>query len=979
MRIRAYWIRCGVPVQVVGVFLLLLASSAAGQQLAAGVVGQVTDENGGVLPGVTVTATSPALQVPSVSDITDQRGEYRLTPLPIGTYAVEYALPGFQTLRHEGLRLEIGLQAKLDKVLRVGSLTESIVVRGASPVVDVTATSTSTQFTRETLELTPTSRNGIISLGAQAPGVKGRIDIGGGTVGDPPEFKAFGQKWGEYISAEGVETSHPGAGATSGNYFNYDAIDEAKVQSLSNGPEIASYGVAITMVVKSGGNDYHGGGALAYTGSRLQSDNIDDGLRAQGVTSGNPLVDRTDRGGDLGGRILRDKLWFYGAARFREQRRIQLGGFKPDGSRVEGYVSELTENHKFSYQLNQANRFVYWNEWSRKQTKADNVSEFVAWESQGDRTHPGLLSQAWKVEWQGTQGSSLVTSFLFGRWAWSQASGTGPKRNNEELAAAGIPHGLEALLLADEDHGGGRPAARDIGTQKVWGSSAGGNIQDTGKHYAKATLNWYRPNLFAGNHEFKTGFDYAPLWSINGTPSRGPAGDYQLIFNNGAPTQIDLFNSPVTPETDVSYLGVYVNDTWTIARRLTLNLGARYERNNPVIPAQCRLASSWSFSPASCIDKVQFNKWNSVAPRLYFSYDVTGHAKTVIKGGWGRFDAQRIYDLLGHANPIRSYTSTYRWRDLNGDNDYDSGEVNLDPNGADFLSSNVPATGEPNPNEKRPGTDQFSLSLERELAQNFAVRLTGVYIRTFNENRFLNVKRPPETYNVPVTNADPGPDNRLGTSDDPGTFLTYWEYPSELAGKANEYFIISNDPEAGEKHTAFDVQLVKRISNRWQLLAGYTVTKNDTKFPPTNFTRNIPQWNPNVEINAGDHTVEHVAKLSGHVTLPGEVSLSANYNYQSGPPQARQVLVAGGRQIPNMVINAEPLGSFYLPVTNVVDVRFQKTFLHRGLRVSPRVNFYNALNSNIVTAWNLRSGSTYLKPSAILPPRIVEFGVGVTF
>jgi hypothetical protein len=78
--------------------------------------------------------------------------------------------------------------------------------------------------------------------------------------------------------------------------------------------------------------------------------------------------------------------------------------------------------------------------------------------------------------------------------------------------------------------------------------------------------------------------------------------------------------------------------------------------------------------------------------------------------------------------------------------------------------------------------------------------------------------------------------------------------------------------------------------------------------------------------------VEHVAKVSGHVTLPGEVSMSANYNYQSGPPQARQVRVTGGRQIPNMVINAEPLGSFYLPATNVVDVRFQKTFLRGGVR-----------------------------------------------
>src|SRR5262245_37436836 len=181
MRLRARFslLPCLV-VQIVGVVLASVALVAA-QQASAGILGQVTDENGGVLPGVTVTATSPALQVPSVTDVTNERGEYRLTPLPVGTYAIEYALQGFQTVRQEGLRLEIGLQVKLDKALKVGSLAESIVVRGESPVVDVTATSTSTQFTRETLELTPTSRNGIISLGAQAPGVVGRIDIGGGT------------------------------------------------------------------------------------------------------------------------------------------------------------------------------------------------------------------------------------------------------------------------------------------------------------------------------------------------------------------------------------------------------------------------------------------------------------------------------------------------------------------------------------------------------------------------------------------------------------------------------------------------------------------------------------------------------------------------------------------------------------------------------------------------------------------------------
>jgi hypothetical protein len=426
-----------------------------------------------------------------------------------------------------------------------------------------------------------------------------------------------------------------------------------------------------------------------------------------------------------------------------------------------------------------------------------------------------------------------------------------------------------------------------------------------------------------------------------------------------------------SPETAVSYLGVCVNDTWTIARRLTLNLGARYSRDNPTIPAQCRLAGSWPFDPAACTPKTQYNIFKTIAPRLYFSYDVTGQAKTVLKGGWGRFDQQRIYDLLGHSNPIQSYTLRYHWHDPDGDNNYQPGDVNLDPNGPDFISSTAPNSGAPNPNEKRPGTDQFSLSLEQQLAQNFAVRVTGVYIRTFNENRFLNVRRPPETYNIPITNPDP---------DRPGTLLTYYEYPAALAGKANEFFIISNDPTANEKHTAIDVQITKRIAHRWQFLAGYTATRNNVKLPEPSFMRNIPLWNPNVDINVADHTVSRVAKVSGNVTLPGEVSMSANYNYLSGTPQARQVQLTGGKQIPNIVVNAEPLGSIHLPDTNVVDVRFQKTFTNRrALRITPRVNFYNLLNSNIVTAWNVRSGKNYLLPTAILPARIVEFGVGVTF
>src|SRR5207247_419095 len=109
------------------VFVLWLAPltslALAGQAQNASIIGQVADESGAVLPGVTVTATSPALQVPQVADISNERGEYRLTPLPIGIYTVQYELSGFGTLRREDIRLTAGFIAKIDVVLKVGTLS----------------------------------------------------------------------------------------------------------------------------------------------------------------------------------------------------------------------------------------------------------------------------------------------------------------------------------------------------------------------------------------------------------------------------------------------------------------------------------------------------------------------------------------------------------------------------------------------------------------------------------------------------------------------------------------------------------------------------------------------------------------------------------------------------------------------------------------------------------------------------------------
>jgi hypothetical protein len=962
-----------------GGFFLFHVQTATAQQ--AGIVGQIRDESGGVLPGVTVSASSPALQVKEVSDVSNAQGEYRLTPLPIGEYTVLYSLSGFQTIRQESIRLDLGAQVKLDVTLKVGALEETVTVSGAAPVVDVTATSASTQFTRETLELTPTSRNGAISLMVQAPGVRapGRLDVGGGSVGDTPEFSSFGQPVESYMVMEGIVTSDTRINSQGGNYFDYNTMEEARVQTISNGPDVPSRGPALSMIVKSGGNDFHGSGEFAATSHRFESNNVTAALRARGITTGNPLNYRRDFGTDLGGRIVRDKLWFYGAARYRPQDILQLGGFKPDGTQADAYRGETIFNGKGSYQMSQSNKLVGWGQWAQKYHYGEAVNQFVAWESRGDR-HPPVRTNTWKAEWQSVRGNSMVLSVLFGRWWWTAGQNIDTIGPTAAAKAAGVPNGLEMRILQDEDHGGGRPSTFDQTTLRQAGTAlGGGQWADIWRYTAKATISLYKSDFFMGNHEFKGGFERTPTGFIfPAGGDRGRAGQYRLIYANGTPVQMELFNNPVVPQNNVAFTTLYGSDSWTIARRLTLDLGGRFEHDTAEVPRQCRMAGDWSFTAASCVDRVPFKTLNSFAPRLYFSLDVTGDARTLLKGGWGRFYKQRFVEENQMTNPYQSVTATYRWRDLNGNRLYDAGEVNDDPNGPDFITSNATVAGISNPDEKPMGTDQFALTLERQLGRDFAVRASGVYIHTFNEQRLLNILRPYSAYSIPINNPDPGADGVVGNSDDPGRTLTYYDFPASLAGRQFERFMFINDPGSAETHKAIDLQLVKRISQNWQLLVAYTATKNDTLVGhPQNRAAN---FEPNQEINTGDKSTQKTFRISGLYRLPYGVSVSANFNNESGVPQSRQVLVRGGAQIPNIVLNTDPLGTISLPTVRVVDLRVDKSFALRGShRVAMRVNFYNLNNASAITAWTLRSGPTYLVPTAILKPRIMEFGLSYTF
>lgn len=950
----------GVGALIVFIVLFPLAGRSTAQEQA-GIIGQVTDESGAVLPGVTVTATSPALQRPQVIAVTNERGEYRLSPLPIGTYAVEYVLPGFQTVHREGLRLTVGFTARVDIVLKVGELAESITVSGAAPTVDVTATSSTTQLTREALELIPTNRNGFQALMNQAPGARTQIDTGGG-FNNQPAFSAFGQAAQPWQAVEGILALN-GKESPTGSYVDYTSFEEAKIQTLGNDAEVGNRGIYINAIVKSGGNDFHGGAFYAYTNQRFEGDNIDDALRRQGVSRPTVTELQDDMSAELGGRLVRDKFWFFTSARLRRSDATILACFKPDGAPCINEQRQPAATFKVTYSLSPSNRFIGFSQWLTKVNRS-GPSRLVAWETR-TKQYPQQVMP--KAEWQGVKGNSLVASVLVGMW-----------------------HSLTPIEGFTDN-----PARIDLVTGERSGASSGPGVGQYGTIYrkqARGNVSWYKPDWVGGNHEIKGGLDFFSTLEARAVRSRGAAGNYEMQFRNRIPDQVAVWNYPVWPEPRIHTTAAYVQDRWTIRRRLTLNLGVRYSHDKGFRPEICREAADppgHVAFPAECFARIELPVWNSASPRLRAAYDLTGDGRTLIKGGWGRFDKMRFTDEIQIADPNVIAQALYRWRDPNGNGIYDPGDVNLDPNGPDFISvgllglGGALANGVVNPNETQPWTDEYMLQFERELASDFAVRVTGAYSRALNQYRLLNTLRPYDTYSIPITNPDPGPDGVRGTADDPGTFITYYEYPVALRGAAFQAPTVVNDPKANQTYRTIEVALAKRLSNNWQFMASYTATKKNIPLPANVGGGNSPAFNtvdPNSELFAADNTWQLGGRLSGSYMFPRDVLVSANFAYQNAEPAARTALFRGGRTIPSITLKVEPLSTNFRPSVSILNMRVEKRIsVGRGQTAAVRLNIYNTLNANTVTNSVVQSGPNFGRVTAILPPRLAELSVSYSF
>ena len=942
---------CAAKLLFLGLVLISItvvpSREAAAQATQGSISGVITDTSNAVLPGVTVIATSPALQVPQLETVTNERGEYRLAPLPPGTYSLSFELPGFQSVKRDGVRIALGFTATIDQSLGVGTVSESVTVSGQSPLVDVTNPATSVDLSSEGLEILPTTRDGLKAFMAQVPGMRTNLDVGASSMTDTIQIRAFGQQGAPWQMLEGIMFASSGGNGVQGAHVDFNAIESTRLQTVGSSAEMPRRGQFIDSVAKSGGNEFHGEMVAYGSGDKLEATNVTDELRAQGVRGVPKLHGMWDLSAAAGGRIIRNKLWFFASFRQEGYDREILNAFNPDGSPMLILTDQRFHAEKLSWQVSQQNKITgFYHSALDIQRRGGN--QFTPAESREITVGPVAM---YKAEWQTVRGNSMVASLQYGNW---------------------YKHAYYYALPLYDGTGPSKTSTTDTFTQMVAGDFINDmRVEDYFRNHTKGSVSLFGSNWGQGTHQLKLGFDHL----FGGYPHKNDnrrAGNYQLRFNNGAPFEINTFNYPVYPYNDNHYLGVYAQDSWAVSRRLTLSLGLRFAHDNAYAPEQCNIPSA--FTPSQCYDEIQLRVWNSWVPRVHASFDLFGDGKSVLKGGFGRFaNLREVNPEVTASNRNNRTTTTWVWRDLNNNRNFDQGEMNFDPNGADFRAITGVTDQVPNPDESQPFSDEWSVTFEREMFERWAIRTTGIYAKNFNLRRTEEIYRPYSAYNIPITNRDPGNDGVPNNADDPGNNITYYEYASNLSARQFAGTMLV-DADGQQTYKTIEVAATRRLSNNWQTNMSFSATKLDAPFADRQ------ALNPNAEINTSEDFWEITTKISGGYTMPWGIVASANYERRNGAPQARNVQFTGGQTIRSIVVNVEPLGSIRLPTTNLVDFRFAKRMRLGGSHtLEGRFDFFNVFNNNFVTSRTTRAGSNYLVPSNIILPRILQMGVTYNF
>jgi hypothetical protein len=982
-----------------------MAPTLASAQSAIG--GAVKDATGAVLPGVTVEAASPVLIEKTKTVVTDTEGNYTIVDLRPGTYLLTFSLEGFSTFKREGLELPSNFTMTVNAELKIGALQEALTVSGASPVVDVQSNQKTQVLSRDVLDAVPSAKT-IQSLGQLVVGVAlSSPDVGGSRAMQQTYFAVHGiGASGSMVTVDGLVTNGTmGDGAVMA-YHNEAMIQEAVYQTAGGTAETIVGGINMNLVPKDGGNRF--GGALKYAKSpkQWQGDNLTDRLRGLGVSA----VDKIDNFYELnieeGGPIAKDRLWFFGAFRRAHYDKpiantfvlptsvnptVAFAQCKSGAIACEqGISDEKMDNPvvRFTWQMTPRNKFAaYMDRAIRLRGHAMNAN-----------TDPATASVVWHTPTFST-GSAKWTSTVSSKLLLE----TGFSYNRERYDNV-YQDGLNQPRLSPAWYAGARKS--DNSTNFLWNASSAqlGNYPD--KYNMMAAVSYV-----TGSHNVKVGIQDA--WGPYLRWNTANADLYQ-VYNNGGPFQVTVLNTPLqTGEYLDANLGLYAQDSWRV-NRFTFNMGLRYDFVRQRVLGEP--AQTGRFENSVAYNDIYLPNWTSVSPRLAVVYDVFGNGKTAVRVGFNRYETAVTTGFAQIYNPTALTTQNLAWTDLNGD-DIAQGErgcVYRTP-GCEIDFSTLPsnfgvrALSVFDANLHRPYQLAYNAGVTHEIARGTSVSAEWFHSDFRNLIARNNVARTASDYSL-VTVYSPID----------GSPIPFYNVSAAKVSAVQN--VDSNDPDLQRWYNAIELNVNARLPRGARVFGGTSTERIITNSCSAASTdpnlllycdgakNNIP-WQTSLKL-AGTYPLPWFGvTVSGALqALAGQVlgtpplqygvftagtgfgqpnGISTNYlvtrtttyaaNCQGGcTPRA---LVVPGLTAASVTIPLVAPGTEFTPRTNQVDVGVSKTVRFSNASFTPKLDLFNALNSDDYTsvASTQWAAASYLQPNVVLQGRLIRVGVDIKF
>jgi hypothetical protein len=955
--------------------LLFISFPAVAQVPAGTITGRVVDATGLAVPGVTVTVQGTDI---NRTFVTDGNGRYRFLELAPGEYRLTSALDGFTTNVREHVVVAVGQTVELPVTLAIGALTEIVTVTAPSPMIDARRTGTATNVTIDELTNIPTSRDPFSLLRSVNGVLVDRVNVGGNETGQQSNFVSKGTRPQDAVwTLDGVAITDMALTGSAPTYFNYDNFDAIHVSTAGQPITQQTGGAGISFIVKRGTNLFHGGVHSYFDNDAMEASNVPAELAAKGVTAETADHNQqiADYGVEVGGPLVRDSAWFYGSYSAQDVRLVRRSGNLVDRTQLKN------PNLKLNWQATGKDMvsFLYFDGFKIK----DNRSPGTA----------GITFDAPTATFH--QDNAYTSSPLHGLFKIADDRVVRPNM----FLTAKYAYYNTGFVLTPEG-GMGLSSGRDLIAARSYGSTVqSSNVRPQMSVNVDADSFLTR---FGASHDVKYGVGWR---RVNATTGTLWPGNGILAVQQNATTSIAQVFREGSGTNRTQYVDAYIGDTMTKGRA-TIDLGVRYDHQNgralpsatlanPVLPA---LVPGLSFAGY----EAPFT-WNNVSPRAGLTYALDGSHKTIARASYARFAGQLDSASVGYMNPTSSAgVAVYRWLDANADHLASADEVLTNQflgtaNG--FNAANPTAVTSANriaADLKAPVTQSFVAGLDRELRPNLAVSVNYTYTRTSDllGNATFSV-----TPRVGVTLADYAAGPVLtGTLPDGSVYSVPTYIPNQAKVTAGgSGFLLTNWDGYYTDYHGFEVNAVKRLSNKWMGRVGLSLNNAREHYAPQamydtngNPTRTITE----PLVDGGQFAPQSSGNAAGNVYVNARWQFNANGLYQAPFGIDVAANVFGRQGYPFPLFRTQALGAdtgLAILVTPAIDtfrydnvwdtdLRVSRTFKLRSVTLRVIGDVFNVTNANTVLVRNNNVLSTAFNTiGQNLSPRILRAGLVVGF